>query len=89
MLNWLKKIFLKAIGFNEDATKEQMLLYLCSNEELPNPMTNEEELECLTKLAQGDESAKAELIERNLRLVVYISKKFESTGINGCHCSHI
>ena len=82
MLNWLKKIFLKAIGFNEDATKEQMLLYLCSNEALPNPMTNEEELECLTKLAQGDESAKAELIERNLRLVVYISKKFENTGVD-------
>ena len=44
MLNWLKKIFIKAIGLDESITKEQMLLYLCSNEALPNPMSNEEEL---------------------------------------------
>ncbi len=82
MLNWLKKIFIKAIGLDESITKEQMLLYLCSNEALPNPMSNEEELEYLTKLANGDEEAREQLIERNLRLVVYISKKFENTGVD-------
>lgn len=82
MLGFLKKIFLKAIGLEENVTKEQMLLFLCSNEALPSPMSTSEEQECLLRLENGDESAKAELIERNLRLVVYISKKFENTGVD-------
>ena len=82
MLGFLKKIFLKAIGLEENVSKEQMLLFLCSNEALPSPMSVDEEQECLMRLENGDENAKAELIERNLRLVVYISKKFENTGVD-------
>lgn len=81
MFSWLKRIFVKFIGIEEDISKEQMLLFLCNNEALPSPMNNEEELECLTRLANGDESARGELIERNLRLVVYIAKKFENSGV--------
>lgn len=81
MFGWIKKIFVKVIGLEENVSKEQMLLFLCNNEALPNPMNNEEELECLTRLANGDENARGELIERNLRLVVYIAKKFENSGV--------
>ncbi len=82
MLDFLKKIIKRVLGIETNISCEQLLLYLCSNEALPNPMTNDEERECLVRLENGDESAKAELIERNLRLVVYISKKFENTGVD-------
>lgn len=81
MLGFLKKLFIKTLGIGQKSTREQMLLYLCSNEALPSPMTNEEEMACLIRLNNGDETAKDELIERNLRLVVYIAKKFENTGV--------
>ena len=82
MLNFIKNLFKKVLGLENDISREQMLLYLCSNEALPNPMTNDEEQECLIRLESVDEGAKAELIERNGRLVVYISKKFENTGVD-------
>ena len=49
---------------------------------LPPPLTNEKELDCLLKLEQGDKDAREEIIVHNLRLVVYIAKKFENTGIS-------
>ena len=61
--------------------EEDFLLYLCSNESLPQPMGQEEENECLTKLMNGDKNARQELIERNLRLGVYIAKKFDGSGV--------
>ena len=48
---------------------------------LPPPLNAEEEMELLQKL-ENDDSIKQILIERNLRLVVYISRKFENTGID-------
>ena len=48
---------------------------------MPPPLTSEEETEILEKLANGDESVRQTLVERNLRLVVYIAKKFENTGV--------
>ncbi|MBO5103356.1 MAG: RNA polymerase sporulation sigma factor SigK [Clostridia bacterium] len=82
MLKWVKDLFKKAMGLTQDVSQEQMLLFLCSNEALPNPMEADEEAEYLLRLQNGDEEAKNELIERNLRLVVYIAKKFENTGID-------
>ncbi|MBQ2904510.1 MAG: RNA polymerase sporulation sigma factor SigE [Clostridia bacterium] len=55
--------------------------YINGPETLPAPLTNERELECLYKLEKGDKNAREELIVHNLRLVVYIAKKFENTGI--------
>ena len=55
--------------------------YINGPETLPAPLTNERELECLKKLENGDKNAREELIVHNLRLVVYIAKKFENTGI--------
>ncbi len=56
--------------------------YIGSTEVLPPPLREREEYDLITKLAQGDMAVKATLIEHNLRLVVYIAKKFENTGIN-------
>jgi len=58
------------------------VFYIGGSEALPPPLTKEEEEILLEKLPKGDETARSMLIERNLRLVVYIARKFENTGIN-------
>lgn len=56
--------------------------YIGGAEVLPPPLDQEEEARCIEMLAtEGCQSAKSELIEHNLRLVVYIAKKFDNTGI--------
>ncbi|HHX96007.1 MAG TPA: RNA polymerase sporulation sigma factor SigE [Clostridia bacterium] len=57
------------------------LFYVGSSETLPAPLSREEEGDLLLRLENGDLSVKSTLIERNLRLVVYIARKFENTGI--------
>jgi RNA polymerase sporulation-specific sigma factor len=57
------------------------LYYVGSSETLPPPLSNTEEYLLLDRLKQGDLEVKSTLIERNLRLVVYIARKFENTGI--------
>jgi RNA polymerase sporulation-specific sigma factor len=56
--------------------------YIGGSETLPPPMTREEEAACIGLLSGGSPEAKQTLIERNLRLVVYIARRFENTGIN-------
>ena len=55
--------------------------YINGPDTLPPPLTSEKELEYLQKLESGSKEAREELIVHNLRLVVYIAKKFENTGI--------
>jgi len=55
--------------------------YVGSSEALPPPLSNDEELFLINKLEAGDSAVRSVLIERNLRLVVYIARKFESTGV--------
>ncbi|MGL5380488.1 RNA polymerase sporulation sigma factor SigE [Clostridium sp.] len=55
--------------------------YVGGNDALPPPLKKEEEEELVEKLIKGDESIRDILIERNLRLVVYIARKFENTGV--------
>ena len=81
MFKFLKKIIQKFFVNNIGKSEEEFFLYLCSNESLPQPMEQEEENECLIKLMNGDKNARQELIERNLRLVVYIAKKFDGSGV--------
>lgn len=57
------------------------LYYINSGEALPPPLTKEEEAQLMRALIHGGEDVKQTLIERNLRLVVYIARKFENTGV--------
>jgi RNA polymerase sporulation-specific sigma factor len=59
------------------------IYYIGGSETLPPPLTPDEEAELVTQLGgEHDAHAKTTLIERNLRLVVYIARKFENTGVN-------
>lgn len=69
--------FLFAIGL-----KGEGLYYIGGSDALPPPLSREEEEYLLAELPKGDPAVRAVLIERNLRLVVYIARKFENTGIN-------
>ena len=57
------------------------IYYINSGEALPPPLSREEEAKIMEQLRAGDEEVKQTLIERNLRLVVYIARKFENTGV--------
>ena len=56
--------------------------YIGGTDVLPPPLKGKEEQEALEELEQGSEAAKQKLIERNLRLVVFIARRFENTGVN-------
>ena len=58
------------------------LFYIGGSDVLPPPLGREEEEKAITAMENGDEAAKRLLTEHNLRLVVYISRRFENTGIN-------
>lgn len=60
----------------------QVIFYIGGNDVLPAPLKGEEEHSALIALENGDESAKKSLVEHNLRLVVYIARRFENTGTN-------
>ena len=70
---WLKRLGFLQVG---------SVHYIGGTDVLPPPMKGEEELQALEALEQGCEQAKQKLIERNLRLVVFIARKFENTGVN-------
>ena len=71
-------------SFLRQMDAENTVDYICGTEALPLPLSPEEESEMLGKLEQGEETdkVKAELIQHNLRLVVYIARKFDNTGVD-------
>ena len=58
------------------------IMYIGGSDVLPAPLKPEQERQAIAALEQGDEAAKQTLIEHNLRLVVYIARRFENTGVN-------
>ena len=76
MFEKIKNFLRSILGLNT-------LDYICGTEALPMPFSQEEEKAQLELMEQGDEEAKAQLVEHNLRLVVYIAKKFEGAGVDG------
>lgn len=78
MLNMLTKLkeFLNRFSLNEN-----LLRYIGGSETLPSPYTAEEEASLVTRI-KDDEKIKDDLIEHNLRLVVYIARRFENTGVD-------
>ena len=79
----LKRIleFIKRL-FSSPLAEDNGVDYLNGGETLPAPLSPEEEKELVAKLSEGDKSAREKLIEHNLRLVVYIAKKFESSNVD-------
>ena len=71
-INFIKKIFKRV----------NALFFVGATDALPEPLSKEEELKYLKEFEQGSISAKNKLIEHNLRLVVYLSKKYENTKID-------
>ena len=61
---------------------ENLLKYINGGEVLPQPYSPEEEAEMIAKLSSGESEIKNNLIEHNLRLVVYIARRFENTGVD-------
>ncbi len=72
------KTILQILGL----VKENSVYYIGGSDVLPPPLKGEAERSALEALEQGDERAKQRLVEHNLRLVVYIARRFENTGIN-------
>lgn len=62
--------------------QDQALYYIGGSDVLPAPLKGEDERGAIEALARGDESARQTLVEHNLRLVVYIARRFENTGTN-------
>ena len=75
MGEWLRRLLCR-LGL----CREPELHYIGGSDTLPPPLSRERETELLSRL--GEEAARQELIEHNLRLVVYIARRFENTGIN-------
>ena len=73
MIKWLRKLF---------SSKNCAVFYIGGSDVLPPPLKREEEQSVLEAVERGEEEAKQRLIERNLRLVVFIARRFENTGVN-------
>ena len=80
-LREFKLWLLKRFGKKNFLSPKFLVCYICGNEALPLPLDGGEEKILLEELSNGNQSAKEKLIEHNLRLVVYIAKKFENTGL--------
>lgn len=72
IINWIKSIFSKVYS----------VFYVGSTDMLPEPLSKEMEEYYVEKMQRGDLEAKDKLIEHNLRLVVFLSKKYENTGVD-------
>ena len=62
--------------------RDNSIYYIGGSDTLPPPLKGQEEQDALEALQRGEEAARQRLVEHNLRLVVYIARRFESTGIN-------
>ncbi len=85
MLTWLMRfkwiVRLKVLKILLKLGLKSEVHYVGSSEALPPPLSNDEESFLISRLEGGDRTVKSILIERNLRLVVYIARKFENTGV--------
>ncbi len=72
IMQWVKSIFIE----------EENIFFIGSADKLPEPLSKEEEVSYVERSMSGDLEARSKLIEHNLRLVVFLSKKYENTGID-------
>lgn len=69
---WIKSLFCRVTS----------IFYVGATDMLPEPLSKELEEVCIERMQVGDEEAKDKLIEHNLRLVVFLAKKYENTGVD-------
>ena len=78
----MKKLFRRLLAWLHSLRRRDKVMYIGGSDILPPPLAAQEEQTLLQQAAAGDEAARARLIERNLRLVVYIARRFENTAVN-------
>ena len=76
MKKWLRRILARLRALCSGG-----IYYIGGSEVLPPPLTGQDEADCIARLMVGDLAARYALVEHNLRLVVYIARKFENTGV--------
>lgn len=79
MLKWLFSMLRKIV---QRRVQNQLFYIANGGEILPEKLTSEREFQLVEEMKKGDDEAKNQLIERNLRLVVYTAQKFENTNVN-------
>ncbi len=77
-LKSILQLIKKLLGIPE----KSILYYITGTDALPMPLSPEEEADAMRRLSEGDNEVKSVLIEHNLRLVVYIARKFDNTGVD-------
>jgi len=80
-IRWAATLLVLRLLFRLGVWSPWEVHYVGSSEALPPPLSSDEEMVLLDSLGTGDPAIRGVLIERNLRLVVYIARKFENTGI--------
>ncbi len=80
-MDWLKRKLIEWLA-RLGLRLPKAVHYIGGSDTLPQPLSREEEARLLERLVQGDQEARQTLIEHNLRLVVYIARRFENTGIH-------
>ena len=78
----MRKLLLRLLTFLRRRRRPDKIMNIGGSDTLPPPLPRDQEAELLARLDQGELPVRQTLIERNLRLVVYIARRFENTGIN-------
>ena len=78
----MKNLLQRLLRWVRAHSRPDKVMYIGGSDTLPQPLPRAEEAALIARLADSDPAARQTLIERNLRLVVYIARRFENTGIN-------
>ena len=78
----MKKLLLQLRIWLLRIARPDKIMYIGGSDTLPQPLSRTEEAQLIAQMDQGDFSVRQTLIERNLRLVVYLARRFENTGVN-------
>ena len=78
----MKNLLQRLLRWIRAHSRPDKVMYIGGSDTMPQPLPRAEEAALIARLADSDPAARQTLIERNLRLVVYIARRFENTGIN-------
>ena len=81
MMGWLRRLYARWMRWLGTRRSQGRLDYIGGSDTLPHPLPPDQERAAVEAMARGDKAARDLLIEHNLRLVVYIARKFDNTGV--------